>query len=88
MTQKNHASLAKNGIESAKVSSAEDLKTKQKDAEHKNDVLAQMNEAKHAEAKAEQNHEAIKINRTDKEVVTNKYRQTLIRFDHLTKSNR
>jgi len=163
MAQKGHTSLNKNGIESAKVSSAEELKKKQQDANKKQEVLAEMTEAKKAEAEQKrqddqllalyesrqeiikvfqrkislidqsigilaardeslaqklrrlnQKHrqsksestrmtlsmqidnaqeslqeyqKAIEINRADKKVVTNKYRQTLIRFDHLTKSS-
>jgi len=163
MAQKGHTSLNKNGIESSKVSSAEELKKEQEEANKKQEVLAEMTEVKKAEAEQQrkdkqllalyesreevvsvfqkklslidrsigilsardesltqklkrlnQKHKlaksessqmtlsmqitnaqeslneyqkAIKINRADKEVVTGKYRQTLIRFDHLTKSS-
>ena len=50
MSQKGHTSLNKNGIESTKVSSAEELKLKQEEEEKKTEILAEMTEAKKAEA--------------------------------------
>ncbi len=163
MAQKGHTSLSKNGIESEKVSSAEELKKKAEEENKKQEVLAEMSELKKLEAvqknkddqllatyesreeiinaftnkislidrsigilsardesitqklkrlnkkrkqaKSESSKitlsmqiesaqeslseyaKAIAINRADKEVMTGKYRQTLIRFDHLTKSS-
>lgn len=163
MSQKGHTSLGKNGIESAKVSSAEELKLKQEEEEKKTEILAEMTEAKKAEAEQHrkdkqllatyENREelssffmkklsmidqsigilgardesltdklrrlnqkykqtkssssrtnlsmeiqnaqdtlleyqkAISLNRADKESVMDKYRQTLIRFDNLTKAS-
>ena len=162
MAQKGHTSLNKNGIESAKVSSAEELKLKQQEKERNADST-EMSEARQAEAEQQQKDKqllatyetreeiistfnnrislidqsigilnarnesltqklnrlnkkykqtksetsrvtlsmsiedakssskkyrtAIASNRTDKELITEKYRQTLIRFDHLTKSS-
>lgn len=163
MAQKGHTSLNKNGIESAKISSAEELKQKAEEANKQQEVLAEMTEAKKAEAEQKRKDDqllatyesreevisvfkkkislidqgigilsardesltqkltrlnkkrkqtkseslkitlsmrienareslteykkAIAINRADKNVVTGKYRQTLIRFDHLAKSS-
>jgi len=163
MAQKGHTSLNKNGIESEKVSSAEELKKKEEEANKKQEVLAEMTEVKKAEAEQKRKDDqllatyesreevisifkkkislidqsigilsardesltqklkrlnkkhrqtksesskitlsmqivnakeslteykkAIAINRADKDAVTGKYRQTLIRFDHLAKSN-
>ena len=163
MSQKGHTSLNKNGIESAKVSSSEELKLKKQIEEKKTEILAEMTEAKKAEAEQHrkdkqllatyENREelsgffinklsmidqrigilgardeslteklrrlnqkykqtkgssaraglsmeiqnaqdtlleyqkAISLNRADKEAVIDKYRQTLIRFDHLTKAS-
>ena len=163
MAQKGHTSLNKNGIESVKVSSAEELKLAQEKANKKQEALNDMTEAKQAEAEIKRKDDqllatydsreevisafnnkitlinrsigilsardesltqklkrlkkkhrlsksevskislsmqinnaqeslseykkAIAINRADKEKMTGKYRQTLIRFDHLTKSS-
>lgn len=163
MAQKGHTSLNKNGIESEKVSSAEELKKKAEEENKEQEALAEMSELKKLEA-AQKNKDdqllatyesreeiinaftnkislidrsigilsardesitqklkrlnkkrkqaksesskitlsmqienaqeslseytkAIAINRADKKVMTGKYRQTLIRFDHLTKSS-
>ncbi len=163
ISQKGHTSLNKNGIESEKVSSSEELKLKQEEEEKKTEILAEMTEVKKAEAEQHrrdkqllatyENREelsrffmkklslidqsigilgardesltvklrrlnrkykqakgssdrtnlsieiqnaketlleyqkAISLNRADKKDVMDKYRKTLIRFDHLTKSN-
>ena len=163
MAQKGHTSLGDNGIESSKTSSSEELKQKQAEANKKQEVLAEMTEAKKAEAIAKRKDDqllatyesreeiigafskkislvdqsigilsardesltqklkrltkkykkakdetsrmtlssqienareslteyqkAIAMNRADKKVMTGEYRQTLIRFDHLTKSS-
>lgn len=163
MAQKGHTSLNKNGIESEKVSSSEELKKEAEEANKKQEVLAEMTESKKAEAEQKRKDDqllalydsreelvsvfqkklslidrsigiltardeslsqklkrlnkrhkkakgesskmtlsmqienakdslseykkAIAINRADKKVLTGKYRKTLIRFDHLTKSS-
>ena len=162
MSQKGHTSLNKNGIESSKVSSAEELKQMEEESKKKTQILAEMTDAKRAEAEQNRKDEqllatyetreelisvfqkrlslidqgigimrardenltqkltrlnqkykqtkkgaprqnlsmqiqsvqesledyqkALALNNTDKEAVTDKYRETLIRFDHLNKS--
>ena len=81
MSQKGHTSLNKNGVEAEKVSSAEELKKKQEEAEKETQVLAEMTDAKKAEAEQKRKDDQLLSTYENREEVISTFKRKLSLID-------
>jgi hypothetical protein len=81
MSQKGHTSLSKNGIESSKVSSAEELKLKKEEEDKKTEILAEMTEAKKAEAEQNRKDEQLLATYDNREELNGFFMKKLSNLD-------
>ena len=81
MAQKGHTSLTKNGIESVKVSSAEELKQKQQEASKTDAVLVEMTDAEKAKAEQERKDELLLSTYESKDDVISVFNEKISKID-------